>query len=55
MSQHRLENLKKLLAEEKASDNPSLLYIEDLEESIEVLEYTLKRTQGKGFEMVKAQ
>lgn len=51
MSNQRLENLKKLLADEKASDNPSLLYIEDLEESIERLE----RTQGKGFEMVKAQ
>ena len=53
MSQTRLYKLKKLLADEKASDNPCQTYIDDLELSISDLEPWVARTEGKGFELVK--
>ncbi len=49
MSQTRLDKLKKLLADEKASDSPCQTYIDDLELNISYFE----KTEGKGFELVK--
>lgn len=48
----RIKALKQFLADEKNSDNPSELYIEDLRESIAHCEMQLKQVSDKGYRMV---
>lgn len=50
MSEKRLKELKMLLKQEKASTNPSVLYIADLKETIKRLE---KQVSQPAYQMVE--
>lgn len=52
-AEKRLKELKEMLEAELNSDIPSQLYIDDLRLSIKVLELSVERNDGKGYEMVK--